>query len=128
MNTKIPIGLIIVSIIAILIDCYAGYALFLMTAMPIGHYLSPILLLVLTISVPITFIASIIGLFRFKKWAYRTFFILTLVLHSFLIYIDIYDLTIKAIKRLEIQQIFPTISFLIFLIYFLQSSVRRLFK
>ena len=119
MNTKIPIGLIIVSIIAILIDCYAGYALFLMTAMPIGHYLSPILLLVLTISVPITFIASIIGLFRFKKWAYRTFFILTLVLHSFLIYIDIYDLTIKAIKRLEIQQIFPMISFLIFLIYFL---------
>lgn len=105
MNTKTLIGLIIVSAIAILVDCYAGYALFLMTAMPIGHYLSPILLLFLVVSVPILFIASIIGLFRFKKWAFRTFFALTLVLHSFLIYMDIFifGLSIGAIKRLEMQ-------------------------
>jgi hypothetical protein len=128
MRIKIPIALIIISVIAIFIDCYAGYGLFLMTAMPIGHYLSPILLLFLVVSVPITFIASIIGLFRFKKWAYRTFFTLTLLLHSFLIYIDIYDLTIKAIKRLEIQQIFPMVSLFVFVVYFLLPSVRKLFK
>lgn len=129
MNTKTLIGLIIVSAIAILVDCYAGYALFLMTVMGLGvdftiPYFSAVFLL------PIIFIASIIGLFRFKKWAFRTFFALTLVLHCFLIYMDIFifGLSIGAIKRLEMQQIFPMISLLIFLIYFLHPSVRRLFK
>jgi hypothetical protein len=128
MNTKILIGLVIVSIIAILVDCYAGYGLFLMTAMPIGFYLSPILLLFLVVLIPVIFIISIIGLFRFKKWAYRIFFIMTLLLHSFLIHTDIYHLTIRVIKRLEIQQIFPITFCLIFIIYFLLPATRRLFK
>ena len=127
MNTKALIGLIIVSAIAILVDCYAGYGLFMMTAMPIGHYLSPVLLLFLVVSVPILFIASIIGLFQLKKWAYWIFLVMTTVLHSFLIEEDIYYLTKKVIKNLEMQQIFPMISLSVFLIYFLRPSIRKLF-
>lgn len=82
-------GLIVISTIAVLIDCYAAYALFMMTAMPIGHYLSPFLLLFLVVSVPFAFIASIINLFRLKEWAYWVFFTLTVLLHSFLSYIYI---------------------------------------
>lgn len=128
MYTKTLVGLIIVSAMAILIDGYAGYGLFLMTAMPIVHYLSPILLLFLVVSVPTIFIASIINLFRFKKWAYWTFFVMTVALHSFLIYMDISDFTTKVIKRLEIQHIFPMVSLTVLVVYFLCPSVRRLFK
>ena len=132
MNTKIPIGLIIVSIMAILIDCYAGYMLFMMTAMPIGHYLSPFLLLALVLFVPTLFIASIINLFRLKKWAYRVFFTLTFIFNLVLIsleirYIYIFSLAKKRLV-LETQQIFLIVSFLIFLIYFFRPSIRRLFR
>jgi hypothetical protein len=127
MNTRILIGLIIVSIMAILVDCYAGYGLFLMTAMPIGFYLSPMLLLFLVVSIPTIFIASVIGLFRFKKWAYWMFFALTFLLHSFLVCIYIYDL-VKGYDTLRIKHIFPMVSYLMFIIYFFLPSARRLFK
>lgn len=122
------IGLIAVSLMAFVVDCYAGYALFLMTAMPIGHYLSPFLLLFLVISVPITFVASIIGLFRFRKWGYWIFFITTLLLHSFLIREDIYLLSIKAIKTFKTEQIMPIVSLFVSIIYFMLPYTRRLFK
>ena len=126
MNTKTLIGLIIVSAIAILVDCYAGYGLFMMTAMWLGvdftiPYFSAVFLL------PIIFIVSIINLFRLKKWAYRTFLVMTTVLHSFLIYIYMSDLTKGLIKDLEIQQVFPMFSLSIFFIYFLRPSIRKLF-
>jgi len=89
MRIKIPIGLIIISVIAILIDCYAGYALFLMTAMAFGPDY-PFIYFTTVITLFILFTLSIMFFFKLKKWAYRTFFILTLLLHSFLILIYIY--------------------------------------
>jgi hypothetical protein len=114
--------------VTISVNCYAGYALFLMTAMPIGFYLSPVLLLLIVVSVPVILTVTIINLFRLKKWAYYTFFILTLLLHSFLIEEDLYYLKIKAVRALEFKQFIPVISLLIFVIYFLLPSVRKLFK
>lgn len=128
MNVKTLIGLIIVSVVAISVDCYAAYYLFMMTAMPIMHYLSPFLLLFLIVSVPLLFIASIIGLFWLKKWAYWTFLVMTALLHSFLIYLFIFFLTINASEALEMRYLFPVISFLVFVIYFLRPSVRKSFN
>jgi len=127
MKLKMPIALTIISIIAILIDCYAGYALFLMTAMPIGHYLSPILLLFFVVLIPALFISSIVGLFKFRKWGYFIFFVLTIILNSFLTYMVIYDLT-KGYINIRFPQIFLIVFFLVFIIYFLRPSIRRLFS
>jgi hypothetical protein len=129
MSKKIlSIILVIISLITIIVDCYAGYVLFLMTAMPIGFYLSPFLLLFIVVTIPIIFIASLVGLFKFRKWGYRIFFIITVFLHSFLVVIYIDYLHLKAIKPLELQYVFPMVYLLIFIIYFLLPPVRRLFK
>jgi len=123
-------GLIIITMIAVLIDCYAGYTLFLMTAMPIGYYLSPFLLLFIIISVPTIFIVSIINLFKFRKWAYYAFLVVTLLMHLFLIEEDVYYFFIKAkIKdSIGIEQFIPVASLTFFLIFFLLPVVRRRFK
>lgn len=88
MSTKIPISLIIVSIVAILMDCYTGYAFFLMTVMSLGPD-SPILYLSVCILILILFISSIIGVFKLKKWALNIFVTLTLVVNSLLLLIYI---------------------------------------
>ncbi len=121
--------LVIISLIAICVDCYAGYAMLLMFAMPIGHYLSPFLLLFLVLSIPVTFISSVIGLFYLKRWAYWIFFSMTLILATFLLYIYfyIYSLAEKHLV-LNIQQIFITVFFIVFTIYFLLPSTRSLFS
>ena len=119
--------LVLISLIAICVDCYAGYAMFLMFAMPIGHYLSPFLLLFLVISIPVTFISSVIGLFYLKKWAYWVFFAMTITLHSFLGYMYIFYVNIKAIKATELKWFFPLVSLSVFIVYFLLPSTRRLF-
>ncbi len=119
--------LVIISLTAICIDCYAGYILLLMFAMPIGHYLSPLLLLFLVLSIPILFISSIVGLCRLKKWGYCIFFIMTAFFHSFLIYFDVYYLIKNIIKAFGAKQILPITSLAIFIIYFLLPSTRKLF-
>ncbi len=89
MEKKIPVTLIIVSIIAVLMDCYAGYNFFLMMAMPMMvslQYFSYVVVL----GIPMLFIISVINLFRLKKWAYMMFFVFTFILHSFLGYIYIF--------------------------------------
>ncbi|MCK9432049.1 MAG: hypothetical protein M0R00_03715 [Candidatus Omnitrophica bacterium] len=116
-----------ITLTAICVDCYAGYFLLFMFAMPIGHYLSPFLLLFLVLSVPILFISSIVGLCRLKRWAYWIFFILTLLMHSFLIEEDIYYLKIKEVRALGVEQFFPIAFLLIFVTYFLLPSTRKLF-
>ncbi|MDD5108537.1 MAG: hypothetical protein PHC29_03395 [Candidatus Omnitrophica bacterium] len=120
--------LIVISLIAICVDCYAGYFLFFMTAMPIGYYLSPILLLIIVISAPTIFIVSIINLFKFKKWAYYAFFIITVLMHLFLIGLDMYFLNTKIIKYLKIEQFIPIISLSFFVIYFMLPSTKSMFK
>jgi len=129
MSNKIRIELVLISAIAILIDCYAARALFLMLAMAIGHYISPILVLLLALAVPAIFIWSVVNLFKFKRWAFITFFIMTILFHSFLIYIYLYIFSI-AERRLLLgsPQIFLILFFLTFSIFFLSPPVRRLFK
>lgn len=128
MSVMILAGLMIISTIAILIDCYAACTLFLMTAMPIGYYLSPFLLLFIVIAAPIIFIATVINLFKFKKWSYYTFFVSTSLLHYFLIHMDLYFLKIKAIKSISIEQSVPMLSLLLFVSFFLLPAVRKMFK
>jgi hypothetical protein len=119
--------LVVISLIAICVDCYAGYAMFLMFAMPIGHYLSPFLLLFLVLSVPIVFISSVIGLFYLKRLAYWVFFGMTVILHSFLVFFYIYDL-VKRYDVMGIKQVFLLAFFIVFTIYFLLPSTRSLFS
>jgi len=128
MNKINLILLAIISFIAICIDCFTGYILLLMFAMPIGHYLSPLLLFFLVLLIPVLFIASVIGLFILKRWAYWIFFIMTLIFSGFLIFIDIFDFLHKIIKFFNFQQIFLMAFFIIFIIYFLLPSTRRIFK
>ncbi|MDD5501097.1 MAG: hypothetical protein PHH57_05350 [Candidatus Omnitrophica bacterium] len=120
--------LVVITLTVICVDCYAGYFLFLMFAMPIGHYLSPFLLLFIVLSVPILFISSIVGLCKLRKWAYWIFFMMTLLMHSFLIEEDIYYLKIKEVRTLGVEQFFPIASLLIFVIYFLLPSTRKVFN
>ena len=120
--------LVVITLTAICVDCYAGYFLFLMFAMPIGHYLSPFLLLFIVLSVPILFISSIVGLCKLRKWAYWIFFMMTLLMHSFLIEEDIYYLKIKEVRTLGVEQFFLIVSLLIFVIYFLLPSTRKVFN
>ncbi|MDD3345664.1 MAG: hypothetical protein PHO34_04475 [Candidatus Omnitrophica bacterium] len=120
--------LVVITLTAICVDCYAGYFLFLMFAMPIGHYLSPFLLLFIVLSVPILFISSIVGLCKLKKWAYWIFFMMTLFPNLFLISIDIFDLLNNIIKFFKIQQIFLMSFFVVFVIYFLLPSTRKVFN
>jgi len=120
--------LVVITLTAICVDCYAGYFLFLMFAMPTGHYLSPFLLLFIVLSVPILFISSIVGLCKLRKWAYWIFFMMTLLMHSFLIEEDIYYLKIKEVRTLGVEQFFLIVSLLIFVIYFLLPSTRKVFN
>ena len=62
-----------------------------------------------------------------KRWAYWIFFILTLLMHSFLIEEDIYYLKIKEVRALGVEQFFPIAFLLIFVTYFLLPSTRKLF-
>jgi len=129
MTKKIKVGLIIISLVAILIDCYAAYSLFLMTAMPLGHYISPFLVLLLVLTIPAIFIWSVVGLFKLRKWAYITFFSMTILFHLFLMYIDLYFMSkVEGGFHLETPKIFLVISFLSFSIFFLSPPVKRLFK
>jgi hypothetical protein len=125
MNTKTLIGLIILSIVAILMDCYAGYALFLMTAMSIGPDY-PLLYFGTVIILLILFFASIIGLCKLKRWGYYIFVALTLVFNLPLLLMDIRYL-IKGYITLGVPQIFLMVFFLAFSIYFLKPSTRKLF-
>lgn len=126
MNTKIPIGLIILSILAILMDCYAGRGFFLMLAMPTAVYLSPILFLAVSLFLLILFISSIIGLIRLKKWGYYIFFSLTFIFSFLLLLMDI-EYLVKKYITLGVPQIFLMVFFLTFTIYFLKPSTRKLF-
>ncbi len=90
MEKKIPVTLIIVSIIAVLMDCYAGYNFFLMMAMPMAYCLPAFLPLVIVLSTIVLFVSSIVNMFRLKRWAYRVFFVFTFILHFFLGYVLIY--------------------------------------
>lgn len=126
MPTKMPLSLIIISIVAILMDCYTGRVFFLMLAMPIGFYLSPILLLAIVLFFPAIFISSIIGLFRLKRWGYYIFFTLTFIF-SFLLLLRDIEYLVKKYITLGIPQIFLMVFFLTFTIYFLKPSTRKLF-
>jgi Zn-dependent protease with chaperone function len=117
-----------ISLIAICVDCYAGYVLLLMFAMPIGYYLSPWLLLFLVVSILTLFISSIVGLCRLKKWAYWVFFIMTMVSALFLLYIYIYIYSFtKKHFVLNFYQVSLLIFSVSFIIYFLIPSTRRMF-
>ncbi len=125
MRTKIPISLIMVTILAILMDCYAGRGLFLMTVMSIGPDY-PLLYLCTIIILSVLFIASVTGLCKHKRWGYNIFVALTLVFNFPLVLMDIKYL-IKGYINLGIPQIFLMVFFLTFTIYFLKPSTRKLF-
>jgi hypothetical protein len=121
--------LVILSLIAIGVDCYTGYLLFLMLAMPIGHYLSPILLLLLVISMPTLYLFTIVNLFKLKRWAYWVFYIFTGLLASFLIYIYIcIGGSSKKNFTLHFHQVGLIMFFLVFMAYFLLPSTRKMFN
>lgn len=126
MNTKTLIGLIMLTILAILMDCRAGYVFFLMLAMPTAVYLSPLLFIVVSLSLLILFISSIIGLFQLRKWAYNIFIMLTLIFNSLMSLIYIRDLR-RGYNTFTNQLIFLIIFVLIFTLYFLKPSTRKLF-
>lgn len=126
MNVKIPIGFIILSIVAILMDCYAGRGFFLMTVMSMLVDNS-LLYFGIVLTLLVFFIASIIGLFRLKKWGYYIFFALTFVVSFLLLLMDIEYLVKKDIT-LEFPQVFLMVFFLTFVIYFIKSSTRKLFE
>ena len=128
MSKKILIIILaIISLLAIMVDCYAGYALFLMTIMWLGVDFT-ILYFSSVLASLILFFFALIGLFKLKKWAYWVFFSMTLALHSFLVTEYLYFLSIKAIKSLGAGHILPMVSLFVFIVYFLLPPVRRMFK
>ncbi|MDP3731728.1 MAG: hypothetical protein Q8R31_01680 [Candidatus Omnitrophota bacterium] len=126
MSTKIPIGLIMLTIVAVLMDCYAGRGFFLMTAMSLWLDYS-LLYFGTVITLLMLFFASIIGLCKLRKWGYYIFFILTFIFSFLLLLMDIEYLVEKYIA-LELPQIFLIVFFLTFTIYFLKPSTRKLFE
>jgi len=128
MNKINLILLAIISFIAICIDCYAGYFVFLMTVMSLGSYYTiPYFSFVFLIT--ILFVSSTIGICVLKKWAYRIFFTFTIISISFLLYIYVYIYSFtKKYFILNFYQIFLMAFFIIFIIYFLLPSTRRIFK
>ncbi len=128
MNPKIPIGLIILSIVAILMDCYAGYAFFIMLARHTAVYVSPILFLATSLFLSVVFIIPIIGLFRLKRWAYNTFVMLTLIFNSLLLLMDMEYFIRKGYITLQAPQVFLIAFIVIFLFYFLKPSTSSLFE
>lgn len=118
--------MITVGLIAIFIDCYAGWALFLMTVMAFGvDYTLPYFILVC--STPILFIYSIIGLFNLKRWGRNIFVVMTLLLSLGLLYVYLFELRWKYIK-LEAWLILFMAFIPTFLIYFSLPSTRALFS
>lgn len=125
--------LIVIIIISIPVNCLALYYLFLILAMPVGHYLSPWiffpLCLFLIFVVPVSFILTLVGLYEQKKWAYHTFFIITALLHSFLVFIFVWlhYLMSKRHHDLNFFQISFLVYFIIFVIFFILPSTRKFF-
>lgn len=126
MKSKIPVSLIVLSIIAILVDCYAGRGFFLMTAMSTLRDNS-LLYFGIVLSILILFFGSVISLCKFKKWGYYIFFTLTFVF-SFLLLLRDIEYLVKKYITLGVPQIFLMVFFLTFTIYFLKHSTRKLFE
>jgi len=120
--------LILISLTALIIDCYSLYILCLMFSMPVGFYISPFLVWFLWLTVPIFFIYTIIGLFKKEKWAYWVFFVSSSFLMLFLLYLEFHYFMLKIFKKFNENQIFLLVFFIMFIIYYALNSTRRLFK
>jgi len=122
--------LVTLSLIALCIDCYSSYFLFLIFVFTIAHYLHLPLILIwfVILLVPAFFIFTIISLCKRKRWAFWTFFSVTAFLSLILLYIYVflYSFTKKNLA-LEPFQIFLISFFIVFTIYYLLPSTRRVF-
>ncbi len=117
--------LVLISLIAICVNCYAGYGLFLMTVMAYGADF-PLLYFSTVVLTLVLFIASIIGLFYLKRWARNIFVSITLFLSWGLLDVYLFQLRSKYIK-LGIWLVLFIVFIPVFVIYFLLPSTRRLF-
>lgn len=124
MKIKIPIAFTVISLVAVVIDCFAGMLLIPVYSMFLGFYLSGENLYsarVLFILPSIIFIVSIVGLFTLTKWTRNIFVTITILLHCLLI--------VFCLVQPFLLKAMVLVAFLIiFVNYFLKASTRKLFN
>jgi len=109
----------LITIIAIILNCFSGILIFPALAMNMQYYLHPIVAFPLLFLLPMAFIVSAIGVFQKRKWARNIFIVITSIC-SFLLAI--------VFLVFPILDIFLIIFIIFFFYYYFKPSIWQEFK
>lgn len=117
---KRPIGLWVFWIIGLITDILGGILFYFILYIPLQRFLFTwfLFLAIVILYLPFLIIVSI-EFFRLKKWAKDIFFMVSIIMNIVIVwYLSVFPLL----------NIISVIFLLSFIVYFLNPSVRRLFK
>ena len=126
---KRPIGLWIFWILGIVSNIFLGKTFYPVLYMftQLSLFLWIVFLLIAALFLPLLIISSI-GLLRLKRWGRNIFFSITLIMNiPVIVLLTLVSFTSKA-SDLFIQDVILLLFIVLFMVYFLHPSVRKLFK